>query len=556
MPDTPSQRTPLPAGTPADLQDFVRCRRDTVSIAPGELDWVPNMPDLDLEIVEGPGGSVTLRLSAMGGMVDISVPVSVVDGELVADTSNIPVPGDAASEWVATLNADLKANDMEFGDLDLRDGKLHLSKQKIVPTTAVSAGGEVLEPPPMPIPPPPRHVTDPIPEPVEVTPEASTTGSSEEQSTGSAAEPEDGESVPHPGQDLDRGIGVPAHIGTTRRWAKWQKIGVATAGAFVLAIAGWFIFVDDVEPPAGAQAEETTTLSTPEQPPETEDEPEEDVSQAEPPSDAHTATIGVTGFAVQLDGDAQTGMPLPYTLCATDTGSSTPIADTPLFITIGNDPGGPFASHSSGTTDASGCFMGELLVKDGPPTTQLLVSDGSEVAPVTELPVLPPDGSDPVGDQVDGSTSQPVLPGDVIHGGDITAVDHEVTPEGAQLFTITVAGDGMQYSQPGTGWYDVIVTAQGEIGLSWSANAAWFSGQFTDRGVRVGPSAPGQPTVDGAVVMMEFLSDTEFVMIIDSTVADLEGIDALDVGAFIVTVGVSVDEDTRWDSAYGVAGLP
>ena len=566
MPDGSRPRTNLPTGTPADLRDFVRCRRDSVRIAPGELDWVPTMPDLDLEISKGPGGSVTIRLSAMGGIIDISIPISVVDGDLVADTSGIPVPGDAASEWVTDLNADLKANGMQLGDLDVRDGALHLVKQKFAREIVSSAGEGVLEPPPMPIPPPPAHVADPIPEPMDVTTETHVPPSEPPPApppahvTDPIPEPVATESVPHAGQDLDRPLGVPAHIGTTRRWSTWQKIGVATAGGFVLSIAGWFLFVDGNETPSATKTQETTgttpEISTTQAPPESDDTPDDDVSQVAPPPDAHTATIGETGFAVQLNADAQTGMALPYTLCATDSGSLTPLAGTTLFITIGNDPSSLFASHSSGVTDASGCFMGDLLVKDGPPSTQLLVSDGSDVAPVTELPVLPPDGTDPTGDQTDGSTSEPVLPGDEIPGGDITAIAHEVNADGAHQFIITLAGDGMQYSQPGSAWYDVIVTAQSPLGISWTANGAWFSGEYNDRGIRIGPSAPGQPTVDGATVIMEFTSPTEFTVLIDSTRADLENGDALEIGAFIVTVGVSVDDQTRWDSAYGAAGPP
>ena len=160
-------RTLLPADLPAKWRDFVRCRRDTISVEPGELDWLPNMPPLTLTFESGPDGSITLRLIGMGGVINIGIPISVEGGRLTADTTDVPIPGEGANEWIEDFNADLHANGKQLSGASIRGGKLHLTKERIPADTsgAITTPTDEVHQPPLLPPPPPAHVTDPIPEP-------------------------------------------------------------------------------------------------------------------------------------------------------------------------------------------------------------------------------------------------------------------------------------------------------------------------------------------------------------------------------------------------------
>lgn len=450
--------TALPNGIPDPWRDFVRCRRDSVDLEPGELDWLPNMTSLTLNFEEGVGGSTTLRLSGLGGILDIEIAISVVDGRLVADTSDIPVAGNSADDWIDNFNADLQANGMQLSNVSLRSGRLRLSKAKIAtdtdssPTSTSAAHQPPMTPAPPPahitnpIPeplvhqpspaPPPTHVTDPIPEPVTV-------------ETTDDGEPE--ESIPHADQAaLQAPYSQGARPSVARRWSKWSGRGAATAGAFVLSVAAFFIFVDGREesPSTTSPAGQNTESST------------------NGPADSTTAT------------DVES----PST-------SSEPTQEEPLSI-----------------------------------------------------------GMDSTGDQEDGNTSQMILPGQEIPGGDITQVSHRIEPDTSHTIVVNLAGDGMQFTEPGNAWYDVIVSVEDQTGGVWRANGAWFSGQYTDRGIRLGPAEPGQVAIPDGVVSITFLGPDSFEMNIDG------GDEPLNLSTFTATVGVSVDDQTLWDSAIGTAG--
>jgi hypothetical protein len=460
--------TVLPGGMPALWRDFVRCRRDSIDIEPGELDWVPNLPSLTLSFEQGSAG-VTLRLSGLGGLVDIGIPVSVRDGRLVADTSDVPVPGDAADGWIDNLNADLEANGMQFSDAALRGGKLHLAKKQIAAgaNTATTAGTEQ---PPMPVPPPPAHVVDPIPQPeptpppmpVPAPPAHITDPIPESAPVGAGAEVSD-ESVPHGDQaalQLPHSFG--AAVGVTKRWSKWSRVGAATAGAFVLSVAGFFIFVD---------------------------------GQSESPQSVPPSTLE--------DGALDSASPQ----------------------TTSTDPPSSRADEDD-----------QAAATTAPPES------------VVKEPIAL--GFDETGDQEDGATSEKISPGQEIPGGDITEVSHRMDTNGAHTIVFHLAGDGMQFTEPGSAWYDVIVSAEDSAGGVWRANGAWFSGQYSDRGIRLGPSAPGQTAIPDGEVVITFLGSDSFEMTIDG------GGEPLELSTFAATVGVSVDGETRWDSALGEAGPP
>jgi hypothetical protein len=459
-------RTVLPSGIPKEWRDFVRCRRDSLDIKPGELDWLPNFPSLELKLEEGAKGSVVLRLTGLGGAINIGISISVQDGRLVADTSDIPIPGDSAGKWINNFNADLKANGMQLSDASVRDGKLHLEKKKIAPTSDTATSVATVDPPPLRPPPPPAHITDPIPEPVphqsEATPPPAPPPAhvtdpipdpiviDEPQSTD--GDQVSDESIPHGEQAaLQTSFSDGANVGVARRWAKWSRVGAATAGAFVLSVAAFFIFVEDQE------ESPSTTLRA-----------------AQSAGDASQETAETTNSSE---------------VAAPTTSSEPPVEDEPLSI-----------------------------------------------------------GMDDIGDQEDGNTSQPIEPGQEIPGGDIKEVSHLLEEDGTHTITFYLAGNGEQFTGPGNAWYDVIVAATDSSGGQWRANGAWFSGQYTDRGIRVGPPEPGQQALPDGLVAITFLGPDSFEMNVDG------GGEPLDLSTFTASIGVSADGETLWDSAVGEAG--
>jgi hypothetical protein len=319
VPDTPKKpRTTLPKGTPKELRDFVRCRSNSVDIKSGDLDWLPNMPTLTLSFEKGAKGSIVVRVVGLGGMIDMKIPVSIKDGRLVADTSNVNVPGDAAAEWVNDFNADLQTNGMQLGGATLKDGKLHLTKKKIPAGAAGTSTGQETTP-----------ATNPPP------PLGHSAGSTQQLGSGASADPD-----------------VPGAAGTSSS-GRWVKVGLAVGGGLlaVVALAAWWA-IGGNDP---ATDESTSAVST---------------SQSLPVSD--TASSGVTDETVasvndgsatgEGSGDTTEGTP-PATTDDGDSVSSVPgVADfsesqfpalTAFAETQGLEP--PFLMMRS---DAPGDFDG------------------------------------------------------------------------------------------------------------------------------------------------------------------------------------------------------
>ena len=159
----------------------------------------------------------------------------------------------------------------------------------------------------------------------------------------------------------------------------------------------------------------------------------------------------------------------------------------------------------------------------------------------------PPTGSDEVGDQEDGNTSEQVAAGEGVPAGDITNARYVPGDSGEQCFIVDVNGDGETVATGAAGWYDVIISVIGPDGEEWRANVAYFDPIPTDRGVYVGPLEPGQQRVEGAEVAIEWDDSDTFRVCVDG------GETILDVESFIVSVGVSTAEGTFWDYANGVA---
>jgi hypothetical protein len=317
VPDKPKKpRTTLPKGTPKDLRDFIRCRSNSVDIKSGDLDWLPNMPTLTLSFEKGAKGSIVVRVVGLGGMIDMKIPVSIKDGRLVADTSKVNVPGDAAAEWVNDFNTDLQANGMQLAGATLKDGKLHITKKKVPAGAAGTSTGQETTPA-VDSPPPSGH----------------STGSTQQLGSGVSA-----------------ASAVPGEAGTSSS-SPWLKVGLAVGGgllAVVTLAAWWAISGDD-----STTDDSTTAASTP---------------QSVPVSD--TASSGVTdetttsaadGSATEEgSGDTTAGTP-PATTDDDDSVSSVPGVDDfsesqfpaltafaatqglePPFLIIRSDPPGDF----------------------------------------------------------------------------------------------------------------------------------------------------------------------------------------------------------------------
>lgn len=154
-------------------------------------------------------------------------------------------------------------------------------------------------------------------------------------------------------------------------------------------------------------------------------------------------------------------------------------------------------------------------------------------------------GEDPEGDQED-SESEQVAKGEGEPGGDIKSVRHELDASGNHCFIIEVYGDGETLAVAGSGWYDIIIGAVDSDDGEWKANVAYFEPTPTDRGVRVGPPEPGQPTVEGAVVSAAWEDSDTLRVCVDS------GDTGLTVATFNVSIGVSTSNGTFWDYATGI----
>jgi hypothetical protein len=186
-------------------------------------------------------------------------------------------------------------------------------------------------------------------------------------------------------------------------------------------------------------------------------------------------------------------------------------------------------------------FFAETSVR-GVANSVCTVEGVSSTTSTTESPT----GSDPEGDQENGETSQPVAPGEGEPGGDIKNVRHEGAAAGEQCFVIDVVGNGEMLATQGTGWYDIIIRVGDPEGGEWQANVAYFDPTPTDRGVRLGPPAPGQQKLEGAAVTAQWDDSDTLRSCVDG------GETSLAVARFRISIGVSTSTGTFWDYAEGI----
>ncbi len=124
----------LPAGAPKELKDFVACKSMEVDLDPANAGWIPKpelVPDgLAPTVTPTANGANAVNVAVGWGFVALTLPVSVSDGQLHVDATNMPGK-QAIDDWVKALNDSLKSNGKELAGLELKDGKIHLTKRAI-----------------------------------------------------------------------------------------------------------------------------------------------------------------------------------------------------------------------------------------------------------------------------------------------------------------------------------------------------------------------------------------------------------------------------------------
>ncbi|MDP1795293.1 MAG: hypothetical protein Q8K63_14240, partial [Acidimicrobiales bacterium] len=145
----------LPDSAPQDLKDFVACARLDLQLDPARTDWLPRPPGVPDAVAPSvtvtpsstPGATNAVDVAVGWGFVSIHLPVSVVEGTLRIDTADLPDLGGLKSNidnWTTSINNWMRANGKELSGLDLRNGKVHLTKRAT--TTQPPATGAATTP--------------------------------------------------------------------------------------------------------------------------------------------------------------------------------------------------------------------------------------------------------------------------------------------------------------------------------------------------------------------------------------------------------------------------
>lgn len=146
MPDPVEPK--LPDSAPLELRAFIACKRSSVTIGNGPLNWLPLPPELqdlpvpDLTITPGPtAGTATLNVGF--GMLSIDLPATITNGQLSVDSSGLPdVLSGAAqpiADWLRQLNDWLKHMGQQFAPPTVADGSVTLVKEPIRAPAATPA---------------------------------------------------------------------------------------------------------------------------------------------------------------------------------------------------------------------------------------------------------------------------------------------------------------------------------------------------------------------------------------------------------------------------------
>jgi len=134
----------LPGKAPKDLKDFVGCKRLTVELDLTANDWLPSVPVFGKPKVTATAtGADKADLTIGGEYVKFKLPVSVSSGQLKVDTSEVPDLGGMKSgvdNWVKQLNDSMKDNSKELEHIEVKNGKVVLTKKVVAAAAPVKDG--------------------------------------------------------------------------------------------------------------------------------------------------------------------------------------------------------------------------------------------------------------------------------------------------------------------------------------------------------------------------------------------------------------------------------
>ena len=151
----------LPGKAPKELKDFLACKIMEVDLDPANATWIPKpeiVPDgLIPTVTPTATGDNALSVTVGWGFVSVTLPVTVTGGQLQVDATDMP--GQQATEdWVKAFNDSLKSNNKELDGLEIKNGKIHLTKRVIgaaPQATATTPATPAATPMPPPTTPPP-----------------------------------------------------------------------------------------------------------------------------------------------------------------------------------------------------------------------------------------------------------------------------------------------------------------------------------------------------------------------------------------------------------------
>lgn len=133
----------LPDNAPQELKDFVACTVSSVTIDPARMDWLPQPPLAGAPnvTVEAKGADQVEASVGFGDTAKMKIPISVEGGQLKVDSSDVPdLLGmkKAVDNWAKKLNDAVKGNGKEFDHIEVKDGKVVVTKRA---AAGANAGG-------------------------------------------------------------------------------------------------------------------------------------------------------------------------------------------------------------------------------------------------------------------------------------------------------------------------------------------------------------------------------------------------------------------------------
>lgn len=144
MGDPIDPSTGLPKDAPADLRAFLNCTGATLTLKNGKQQWLSDAlpPGLSPEVSITPGPGATGTLTIGSGYLSLSLPMSIVNGQLNVDASGLPdALGAPLTNQFDNLNAWFKKNGKQFGNPTFAKGQVTLAKVPFVaPAQQVPAG--------------------------------------------------------------------------------------------------------------------------------------------------------------------------------------------------------------------------------------------------------------------------------------------------------------------------------------------------------------------------------------------------------------------------------